>query len=145
VCTRFWLHFAPIAFGKTAGASDRQRFRLANTDRKEGNGVAGLMSGNPAAHISRPFGLAAAHGVEQILRREHAACSACCTPRDSDPALDVGTGVPARGECCGTKVGADKIRAEMHLENADQSRHIGKRDSDMMVQATGADEGAVKL
>jgi hypothetical protein len=74
-----------------------------------------------------------------------ARCRARRTPRDADPALDVGAGMSARGECYGSKVGADKIRTEMRLKNADQRRHIGKRDSDMMVEATGPDERGVQL
>ena len=59
-------HLAEVAFGKTAAAADRQCLGFGNAKSEQGNGMAGLMIGDTAAHIGRPFGLAAAHGIEQI-------------------------------------------------------------------------------
>src|ERR1700686_2867480 len=117
---RICPHLAEVAFGKAAGTPNRQRGGFGNAERKLHNGVAGLMTGDTAAHVGRPFGLAAAHGLEQILQRGRPPGCARRTSGHADPAFDVGPGMPACGEHGGAEGGTRKIAAEMDAKDADQ-------------------------
>ena len=113
VRSRLRPDLAEIAFGKSAAGADRQCLGFGNAESEEGDGMAGFVMGDTAAHIGRPFGLAAAYGIEQICQVERAGGGARHPARLAHPALDVGAGVPARGKRHGAKVGALKVCAEM--------------------------------
>jgi hypothetical protein len=81
--------------------------------------MGGLVIGNPATDLGRPFRLAAAHGFEQILKAKGPIGDASLASGIAYPALDVGTGVTAGGQSSSAQVYAFQVAGVVGAEDPD--------------------------